>query len=68
MRLLIRLIGYLGDRTNTRWGRRRVWMVASIPILIPAVYFLFFPNEETVTAMYLFILASYVLARLDYAS
>ena len=48
------LIGYLGDRTNTRWGRRRVWMVASIPILIPAVYFLFFPNEETVTAMYLF--------------
>ena len=48
------LIGYLGDRTNTRWGRRRVWMVASIPILIPAVYFLFFPNEETVTALYLF--------------
>ena len=47
------LIGYLGDRTKTRWGRRRVWMVASIPILVPAVYFLFFPNEETVTATYL---------------
>jgi Na+/melibiose symporter-like transporter len=47
------LIGYLGDKTNTRWGRRRVWMVASIPILMPAVYFLFFPNEETVTGLYL---------------
>ena len=44
------LIGYWSDKTNTRWGRRRIWMVASVPILVISVYNLFFPNEETVTA------------------
>jgi len=38
------LIGYLGDRTDTRWGRRRVWMVAAIPFLMMAVYKIFFPQ------------------------
>ena len=28
------LVGYLGDKTDTRWGRRRVWMIASIPFLM----------------------------------
>ena len=37
------LIGFLSDRTRTRWGRRRVWMVASVPIMMAAVYKLFFP-------------------------
>ncbi|MBQ75258.1 MAG: hypothetical protein CMQ20_09585 [Gammaproteobacteria bacterium] len=46
------LIGYLSDRTNTRWGRRRVWMVASVPILMLAVYKLFMP-EPPVDAVYL---------------
>ena len=47
------LIGWLSDRTNTRWGRRRVWMVASVPILMLAVYKLFMP-EPPVTTAYLF--------------
>ena len=38
------LIGYLGDRTDTRWGRRRVWMVAAVPFLMIAVYKIFFPQ------------------------
>ena len=47
------LIGWLSDRTNTRWGRRRVWMVAAVPVLMLAVYKLFMPVTP-VTEVYLF--------------
>jgi glycoside/pentoside/hexuronide:cation symporter, GPH family len=46
------LIGWLSDRTHTRFGRRRVWMVASIPISMLAIYKLFMP-EPPVDASYL---------------
>ena len=46
------LIGWLSDRTQSRWGRRRVWMAASVPILMLAVYKLFMP-QPPVTAIYL---------------
>ena len=45
-------IGYLSDRTNTRWGRRRVWMVAAVPVMMIATYKVFLP-EPPVTASYL---------------
>ena len=48
------LIGYLSDHTNTRWGRRRVWMVAAIPVLMLATWKLFMP-EPPVTATYLLV-------------
>ena len=48
------LIGYLSDRTNTRWGRRRVWMVAAVPFMMVAIYKLFFPVPP-VDANYLLI-------------
>ncbi|MEN3975266.1 MFS transporter [Emcibacter sp. SYSU 3D8] len=38
------LIGYLSDITRTRWGRRRIWMVASVPVMMLAVWKLFFPQ------------------------
>ena len=39
------LIGWATDRTRTRWGRRRVWMLASIPFLTLASYRLFVPPD-----------------------
>lgn len=39
------LIGYLSDRTRTRWGRRKPWMVAAIPLMMLGVYKIFLPDE-----------------------
>lgn len=46
------LIGWLSDRTSSRFGRRRLWMAASVPLFMLAVYKLFFPSGE-VGAIYL---------------
>lgn len=35
------LLGMVMDRTRSRWGRYRIWMLASVPILMLAVYMLF---------------------------
>ena len=39
------LVGYLSDRTKTRWGRRRPWLAASVPVMTLGVYMLFLPPE-----------------------
>jgi glycoside/pentoside/hexuronide:cation symporter, GPH family len=39
------LVGYLSDHTRTRWGRRRPWMIASLPFLMMGVYKIFLPPE-----------------------
>ncbi len=39
------LVGYWSDRTVTRWGRRRPWIVAGAPIMMLSFYFLFQPIE-----------------------
>ena len=46
------LIGWLSDRTKSRFGRRRLWMVASVPVFMLATYKLFFP-VGSVDALYL---------------
>ena len=46
------LIGWLSDRTKSRFGRRRVWMAASVPVFMLAIYKLFFPQGQ-VDAIYL---------------
>lgn len=40
------LMGYISDHTNSRFGRRKPWVVLSVPLLMIAVYFLFMPPEE----------------------
>lgn len=46
------LIGYVSDRTRTLIGRRKPWIIASVPLVMIAVYKLFLPSGE-VSGLYL---------------
>jgi len=46
------VLGLLSDKYRTRWGRRRHWIVASLPVMLIATYMLFIPTAP-VTATYL---------------
>ncbi|MCB9596225.1 MAG: MFS transporter [Sandaracinaceae bacterium] len=48
------LLGVVTDRVRTRWGRRRPWIVASVPILLLSVWRLFLP-ETGVDWIYLLV-------------
>jgi Na+/melibiose symporter-like transporter len=37
------LVGWACDRTRTALGRRRPWLIASLPVVLLAVWFLFLP-------------------------
>ena len=39
------VIGFLSDRTKTRFGRRKPWILASVPLLMLSVHQLFVPGE-----------------------
>ncbi len=45
------LIGILSDKTNTRWGRRKPWILLGTPLLMLTLYKLLVP-PETVTSWY----------------
>ena len=40
------LIGYLSDKTRTKYGRRRPWIVAGVPLMMLGIYMLFMPSGE----------------------
>ena len=46
------VLGILSDKFETRWGRRRHWIVISVPIMMLSVYMIFMPPVH-VTATYL---------------
>ncbi len=45
------LIGVLSDKTKSRWGRRKPWIVAGAPVLMLSLYMLFVPPAD-VSAWY----------------
>ncbi len=47
------LMGSLTDRTKSRWGRRKPWIVAAAPILLLGTSLLFFPWASPSIAMLL---------------
>ncbi|MEQ9518771.1 MAG: MFS transporter [Parvibaculum sp.] len=47
------VLGILSDKFETRWGRRRHWIVASVPIMLLSVFMIFLPPFESVGALYL---------------
>ncbi|MEM9622679.1 MAG: MFS transporter [Pseudomonadota bacterium] len=47
------LMGYISDRTNTRLGRRRPWVILATPLMMLAIYRLYMP-PEVVDGWYLF--------------
>lgn len=51
------LVGFMSDRTKTRWGRRRVWMAASVPIMWLGAYMVFFPEPPVGVGYFLFWMA-----------
>src|SRR5690606_21566473 len=46
------MLGRLSDKTRSRWGRRRPWMVAGAPIMMLGSALVFLPPEN-VTGWYL---------------
>ncbi len=40
------LIGVLSDKTKSRWGRRKPWILAGAPLLMLSLYMLFVPPEN----------------------
>lgn len=55
------VFGILGDRINTRWGRRRPALIISVPVLMYGVYRVFFPPEAPdVTDLLISMLILYV--------
>lgn len=43
--------GYLSDRTRTRWGRRRPWLMVSVPILVISSIMFFSPPHALGTGI-----------------
>ena len=55
------VFGILGDRIQSRWGRRQLALVVSVPVLMYGVYRVFFPDEgATATDLLVSMLILYI--------
>ncbi|MEO1491257.1 MAG: MFS transporter [Pseudomonadota bacterium] len=65
-------IGWLSDRTPRAWGRRRVWLAASVPVIVIATWQAFVPPEDAGlwhAVLWLFILTfGWTMAQTPYAA
>ncbi len=60
-------VGYLSDRTRTRWGRRRPYIAAGAILLLLAMIFLFAPYESSSQrSLFWFAALTYVAANTAY--
>ncbi|MEN8139483.1 MAG: MFS transporter [Bacteroidota bacterium] len=66
------LIGYYSDRTQSRWGKRKPWMIIGTPIAMVAIIFLFSPPATAGYMYFLFwsvlLFASWTLIDIPYAA
>lgn len=65
-------IGWLSDRTPAKLGRRRVWLVASVPVIVIATWQAFVPPAEAGlwhAVLWLFVLTlGWTMAQTPYAA
>jgi len=65
-------MGWLSDRTPARWGRRRVWLVAAVPLIVLATWQAFVPPEDAGLAhavLWLFLLTlGWTMAQTPYSA
>ncbi len=55
------IMGWAADRFATRWGRRRPWLIASVPIVMLSSFMIFIPQQGAGGAYLLFwLLVMYV--------
>ena len=56
------LMGHISDRTNSKMGKRRIYLVISAPLVLISMYFLFFPYAfSSVTLRVIAVLTSYLV-------
>lgn len=55
-------IGYLSDKTKSKFGKRRIYLLIVAPLVLLSMYFLFFPYQfPNVNLRIVAVLASYLL-------
>lgn len=56
------IMGYISDRTQSRFGKRRVYLIFTSPLILVSMYLLFFPYDMSdVNLRIIAALASYLL-------
>jgi oligogalacturonide transporter len=56
------LMGYFSDRTQSRFGKRRIYLIIASPFILVSMYFLFFPyGFSSLTLRIIAVLLSYLV-------
>lgn len=56
------LMGYISDKTNSKWGKRRIYLILASPFILVSMFLLFFPfNFNSLTLRFIAVLLSYML-------